>query len=299
MRLSPDSAPSICSHRPSTPWPASPSSAPADPVAAVGRIRLDQLLVQRGLAPSRTQAQALILAGRVFRGEERLDKAGQTLQSDVELTVREGRRHVGRGALKLLGALEAFQLDPDGREALDVGASTGGFTQVLLEAGARRVIALDVGRGQLDWTLRQDDRVVVLEGCNARYLQPDQLEGAPDLAVMDVSFISVEKVLPAVIRCLRCSADLVVLIKPQFEVGRGRVGRGGIVRDPGLHREVLRRMLDRADSDGWGAQGVTASPVLGADGNREFFLWLQPGRSAAAELEEQVERLTESSTEAT
>ena len=240
------------------------------------RERLDRILVLRGLAPTRTQARALILAGRVVSGSERLDKPGNRYHVDCPLRVEPGRRFVGRGAHKLEAALRSFGIDVAGRDALDVGASTGGFTQVLLEAGVRRVIALDVGRGQLDWTLRRDARVTPLEGLNARYLQPEDLPFAPSFAAIDVSFISLELVLPAVASCLVRAGEIVALVKPQFEVGRGQVGRGGIVRDSGLHRQVLERTVQFARANGWGVAALRASPILGADGNREFLIHIRP-----------------------
>jgi len=236
--------------------------------------RLDQLLVARGLAPTRAKAQALILSGRVSSGGARLDKPGARVLHDAPLEVSARPRHVSRGGTKLEGALAAFALDARDREALDVGASTGGFTQVLLEAGARRVVALDVGHGQLDWSLRTDPRVVVLEGVNARRLRAEDLPFRPSLAVIDVSFISLELVLPAVLSCLEPGGDVVALVKPQFEVGRGKVGRGGIVRDPELHREVLRRVTRFAGEAGASVQGVVPSPIPGAEGNAEFFVHL-------------------------
>jgi 23S rRNA (cytidine1920-2'-O)/16S rRNA (cytidine1409-2'-O)-methyltransferase len=254
----------------------------ADPCPS--RERLDRILVSRGLAPTRARAQALILAGRVRSGERRLDKPGTRYPVDLELSVEPGRRYVGRGAHKLVAALQEFDLDPSGRDALDVGASTGGFTQVLLEAGARRVIALDVGRGQLDWSLRNDPRVHPLEGVNARYLRAEDLPFAPSVATIDVSFISLELVLPAVASCLVGDANIVALIKPQFEVGRGQVGRGGIVRDPDLHRQVLERSVRFAGSREWGVAALGASPIHGADGNREFLIHIRPtGRGVSAE----------------
>ena len=242
--------------------------------------RLDRLLVERGLADTRARAQALILAGRVVSGDERLDKPGALHAPDLPLEVREGRRFVGRGALKLEAALACFAVDPAGRDCLDVGASTGGFTQVLLLAGARRVIALDVGRGQLDWSLRNDERVIPLEGVNARHLQEVPLPFRPSLATIDVAFISLELVLPPVAGVLDPDArqDVLALVKPQFEVGRGRVGRGGIVRDPALHREVLERTLAFVERRGFCAVALAASPVTGADGNREFLLHVRPDR---------------------
>jgi 23S rRNA (cytidine1920-2'-O)/16S rRNA (cytidine1409-2'-O)-methyltransferase len=243
--------------------------------------RLDKLLVERGLAPTRAKAQALILAGRVRSGDRRLDKPGTRVGTDLPLEVTPGQRWVSRGGFKLAGALDAFAVDPSGRDALDVGASTGGFTEVLLEAGARRVIALDVGRGQLDWGLRNDERVFPLEGLNARHLQASALPFLPNLAVVDVSFISLTLVLPPVVGCLVGAADVVALIKPQFEVGRGEVGRGGIVRRPELHRQVLERTVTFGKDHGFGVRQLAASPVTGAEGNREFFVHLAPGRPDA------------------
>jgi 23S rRNA (cytidine1920-2'-O)/16S rRNA (cytidine1409-2'-O)-methyltransferase len=252
------------------------------PARSAGKpCRLDRALVQRGLAPTRSRAQALILAGRVFSGTERMDKPGTRIRPDRDLRVEAGPRFVGRGGYKLHGALDTFGIDVRGLDALDVGASTGGFTQVLLEGGASRVIALDVGRGQLDWSLRNDPRVVVLEGVNARHLSPGDLPFRPAIAVLDVSFISLELVLDPVASCLLPPGRLVALVKPQFEAGRGRVGKGGIVRDPAVHREVLDRLLWFCGHRGWGILGVAASPIRGAEGNVEFFLDIAPGGETA------------------
>jgi len=260
-----------------------------------GSERLDLLLVQRGLAPTRAKAQALILAGRVTSEGKRLDKPGLRLASSVELEVAEGRRFVGRGGEKLAGALESFSIEVDGCSALDVGASTGGFTQALLLAGARRVVALDVGRGQLDWSLRQDPRVHVLEGINARQLTPAMLPWAPSLAVVDVSFISLRLVLPAVVECLAPGGELVALVKPQFEVGRGQVGRGGIVRDRTLHARVLVELHGFAFARGWGIADACASRLRGAQGNQEYLVHLLPGRPGLHEepFERTVQRITQ------
>ena len=244
------------------------------------RERLDQILVERELADSRTRAQALILAGRVRSGQQCLLKPGIRYPVEIELEVVKGRRFVSRGAYKLQAALRSFAIDVAGKDCLDVGASTGGFTQVLLEAGARHVIALDVGRGQLDWSLRNDDRVTPLEGINARHLERVDLPLVPSIAVVDVAFISLELVLPPVVTRLaeRGAIDLVALVKPQFEVGRKRVGRGGIVRDPADHREVLRRIVGFCLAHDWGVAGVISSPITGADGNREFLVHVVPRR---------------------
>jgi len=258
------------------------------------RARLDQLLVDRGLATSRTRAQALILAGQVRSGEACLDKPGTRVPADLPLSVRPQRSFVSRSGAKLEAALATFPIDVATRDALDVGASTGGFTQALLRAGASRVIALDVGHGQLDWTLRNDPRVWPIEGANARHLRPDQLPFRPSLATVDVSFISLRLVLPAVMACLdRGSLDVVALVKPQFEVGRGQVGRGGIVRNPVLHREVLTRLTADLSAAGWSVHGVVASPILGAEGNREFLIHLRIDASQeprAADLAVLIER---------
>jgi 23S rRNA (cytidine1920-2'-O)/16S rRNA (cytidine1409-2'-O)-methyltransferase len=242
-----------------------------------GRRRADQLLVERALAGNRTQARALILAGRVVSAGVRVDKAGSRLAADAPLAVSPGPRFVSRGGIKLEAALERFEVGVVGRDALDVGASTGGFTQALLARGATRVIALDVGRGLLDFGLRRDARVYTVEGLNARYLTPDRLPFVPSLAVIDVSFISLRLVLPAVVASVAAGAELVTLVKPQFEVGRGGVGAGGVVRDPERHREVLEGLAEFACRHGLGLAGVCASPIRGAEGNREFFLLLRPG----------------------
>jgi 23S rRNA (cytidine1920-2'-O)/16S rRNA (cytidine1409-2'-O)-methyltransferase len=242
------------------------------------RTRVDVELVARGLAPTRAKAQALILAGLVASAGRRIDKPGTLVAAGAPLAVAPGRRFVGRGAEKLGPALNRFGVTPSGRDALDVGASTGGFTQVLLEGGAARVVALDVGSGQLDWRLRNDPRVTVADGINARYLRPEDLPFRPSFAVIDVSFIALVQVLHPVCACLAPEADVVALVKPQFEVGRGRVGRGGIVRDPALWDEVLRELVAFAGEHAFGPQGIARSALAGARGNVEFFLWLRPGR---------------------
>ncbi len=241
--------------------------------------RLDQLLVDRGLVESRTRAQALILAGRVFSGERRLDKPGTSLLSDVALHLR-GQDHpwVSRGGLKLARALELFQIDPTGRTALDVGASTGGFTDVLLSNGATKVYAVDVGKGQMHWRLQTDPRVIRLDGVNARYLTREQIPDPVSLIVCDASFIGLETVLPTPLSLAEPGAQVVALIKPQFEVGRERVGKGGVVRDPALHEEVCLRIESWLDGLGWRVLGRAPSPITGAEGNVEFLV--------AAELSE-------------
>lgn len=248
------------------------------------RTRLDQLVVDRGLAESRSKAQALILAGRVRVGEgdgARLDrKAGDLLAPDTPLAVTASEPYVSRGGHKLAAALEAFGIDPRGLVCLDVGASTGGFTDVLLQRGARRVYALDVGRGQLAESLRGDDRVVSMERTNARTLTAATLPEPIDLATVDVSFISLDKVLGPVASTLAPHGTIVALVKPQFEAGRGRTDHG-VVRDPAIHREVLGRVVAAAARHGLGARALIASPLLGPEGNREFLVHLAPGPSCA------------------
>ncbi len=240
------------------------------------------------------------MAGRVHSEGVRLDKPGMRLAVDIPLVVRPGARYVGRGGAKLGWALPLSGIDVDGKGALDVGASTGGFTQVLLESGARRVIALDVGRGQLDWGLRNDPRVEVIEGVNARYLTPEALPFVPECMVMDVSFISALQVLPAVMGCIPPGAPALCLVKPQFEVGRGQVGRGGIVRDPELHRAVLTKVAEFAHRSHLALFDVLRCPFPGAEGNVEFFVHLASGgtgldASAAAARIESAVRPPESS----
>lgn len=240
--------------------------------------RLDKLMVERGLAPSREKAQALIMAGQVVVGDHAAEKAGQQVLPDVELRIKgELLPYVSRGGLKLERGLDRFGIDPSGRIALDVGASTGGFTDCLLQRGAHKVYAVDVGYGQLAWKLREDPRVVVLEKTNIRHLQPEQLDPLPDLAVIDASFISLNLVLPPTLALLQRPAEVVALVKPQFEVGKGAVGKGGIVRDPKLHDEVLRTMERLAAELGAELLGICDSPITGADGNREFLMGLRLG----------------------
>jgi 23S rRNA (cytidine1920-2'-O)/16S rRNA (cytidine1409-2'-O)-methyltransferase len=232
--------------------------------------RLDRLLVTRGLAETRAKAQSLILAGQVFSGQQRLDKAGQLVPIDVELTIREPMPFVSRGGLKLAAALDHFSVEVAGKICLDIGASTGGFTDCMLQRGAARVVAIDVGRGQLDWKLRQDSRVESRESVNARYLSPADFADRFDLVTADVSFISLTKILPIVPPLLRAPAVVITLIKPQFEVGREEVGKGGIVRDEAAQRRVVEEIKSFAAGLGMRPRGVIDSPILGADGNREF-----------------------------
>ena len=265
--------------------------------ARPSRQRLDQLLVERGLADSRTRAQALVLAGKVKVGEgdaARSDrKPGDLLDPATPVAVAAPEPYVSRGGHKLAAALDEFALDPRGRICLDVGASTGGFTDVLLQRGALRVYAVDVGRGQLAETLRRDPRVTSMERTNARDLGPDSLPEKPSLATIDVSFIGLRLVLGPVGSCLARGADIVALVKPQFEAGRADVPRG-VVRDPEVHRRVLLDVTDHARTIGLATAGVTASPILGPEGNREFLVHLRPTDAGPglADLEERVFEVT-------
>jgi 23S rRNA (cytidine1920-2'-O)/16S rRNA (cytidine1409-2'-O)-methyltransferase len=245
---------------------------PLRPVTA--KRRADQLLVDRGLAESRARAQALILAGVVYAGERRVDKAGETLHDDSEIEVR-GRDHpwVSRGGVKLAHALEHFAIDVAGLVALDIGSSTGGFVDVLLTRGAARVHAVDVGRGQLAWKLRQDARVVLHEGVNARFLTAAHIAEPVDLVTCDASFIGLATVLPAALTLAKPAARLVALVKPQFEAGPGAVGKGGVVRDPETHRTVCEAAAAWVAAQGWDVVGLTDSPITGPAGNREFLLY--------------------------
>ena len=239
------------------------------------RKRVDLLLVERRLVASREEAARFILAGKVRAGERRIDKPGTLLPQDTALEVAApSHPYVSRGGVKLRHALEAFGVDPGGRVCLDVGASTGGFTDCLLQAGARQVIAVDVGYGQLAPRLRADSRVHVLERTNIRALDVSRLPTRPNLATIDVAFISLALVLPVVVRCLDSPGEVVALVKPQFEVGKGQVGKRGVVRDPALHRAVLERVAGFAGEQGFVVLGMTASPLLGPMGNREFLVHL-------------------------
>jgi 23S rRNA (cytidine1920-2'-O)/16S rRNA (cytidine1409-2'-O)-methyltransferase len=237
------------------------------------RERIDKLLVERGLAESRTKAQALVMAGVVLVEEQRVEKPSQEFSVEANIRIKGASpesRYVGRGGLKLEKALADFQIDVANFVCLDVGASTGGFTDCLLQNGARRVVAVDVGTNQLDWKLRRDDRVEARENVNARYLKPEDFAEKFDLAVMDVSFISVTKILPAIVPLLEENGKIVTLIKPQFEVGRGEVGKGGIVKEPEKHERVVQEVNQAAENAGLKIIGVIDSPILGADGNKEF-----------------------------
>jgi 23S rRNA (cytidine1920-2'-O)/16S rRNA (cytidine1409-2'-O)-methyltransferase len=250
----------------------------------VRRVRLDSLLAERGLFESRTRAAAAVLAGQVHlgAGRRRAEKPGQLVAEDVELDVSARDPYVSRGGLKLAAALDALGVPVAGRRCLDVGASTGGFTDCLLQRGADRVVALDVAYGELDWRLREDPRVTVLERVNARALEASQLPFRPELVTIDVSFISLTKVLPAVLAACAPEYDCLAMVKPQFEVGRGRVGRGGVVRDPELRRHAVSAVAECARSLGAVARGWAPAGVEGPAGNRETFLWLAGSGEEAA-----------------
>ncbi|MDP2999797.1 MAG: TlyA family RNA methyltransferase [Bryobacterales bacterium] len=237
-----------------------------------GRLRIDQLLVERGLAESRERAQALVIAGYVLVDGQKARKPGQAVKHDSRLELIERLPFVGRGGLKLKGALDGFAIDVAGKVCVDIGSSTGGFTDCLLQRGAARVYAVDVGAGQLDWKLRNDPRVVVKESVNARYLTPGDIGEPADLVTCDVSFISVTLILPALVRLLKPAGVMIILVKPQFEAGRHQVGKGGIVKDPALHAAVCARVEAAVRSCGF-QTAIMDSPIHGAEGNREFLLY--------------------------
>ncbi len=237
--------------------------------------RLDKLLVKRGLVESREKAQALIMAGLVYVNGQRIDKAGTRVPLEAQIEIKgEACPYVSRGGLKLEHALKEFRLSVEGLICADIGASTGGFTDCLLQHGAAKVYAIDVGHGQLHWRLRQDQRVVVMEGVNARYLKPEDLPEAVDLVTIDVSFISLTKIIPAAKGLLKPGGRIVALIKPQFEVGPREVGKGGVVRDPALHQRVIEKIKNFAENLGFTVLGLTESPLLGPAGNKEFLIYL-------------------------
>ena len=252
------------------------------------RVRLDQLLSERGMFPSRSRAAASVLAGEVLLLPERrrAEKPGQLVPDDVELELAATPAYVSRGGIKLANALDELGVAVAGRRALDVGASTGGFTDCLLKRGAEHVVAVDVAYGQIDWSLRSDPRVTVVERCNARALEPGQLPYAPEVIVIDVSFISVAKVLPAVLACAADRFDCLALIKPQFEVGRAGVGKGGVVRDAALRRGALVAVGEAATRLGASVLGYASSGLPGPKGNRESFVWLaESGRGGVSDLQ--------------
>jgi 23S rRNA (cytidine1920-2'-O)/16S rRNA (cytidine1409-2'-O)-methyltransferase len=251
---------------------------PRSPTNKPPKRRVDQLLVERGLAESRARAQALVMAGLVFAGESKIDKPGHQLAEDAALDVR-GRDHpwVSRGGIKLAHALEHFGLDPKGAVAMDIGSSTGGFTDVLLTHGAEHVFCVDSGTNQLAWRLREDPRVTVLEQLSARLLTPDHIDRPCNWVVCDASFISLAKVLDVPLQLATTPCQLVALIKPQFEVGREEVGKGGVVRDPALHARVCDEVRDWIEGLGWQVQGVATSPITGPQGNVEFLIAARRG----------------------
>jgi 23S rRNA (cytidine1920-2'-O)/16S rRNA (cytidine1409-2'-O)-methyltransferase len=239
------------------------------------RSRLDQLVVERGLAPTRERARALILAGQVLVAGVPVSKAGTAVDAEAEIALLvPDHPYVGRGGLKLAHALDTFRIGVDGRECLDIGASTGGFTDVMLQRGAARVVALDVGHGQIDWKLRNDPRVIVVEGFNARHLTPADVPSPVDVVTIDVSFISLRQIVPVVPPLLAPGADVVALVKPQFEAGRAEV-RTGVITDPAVHRRVVEEVIDAAAKVGLTAAGSTPSPITGQKGNVEFLLHLR------------------------
>ena len=249
----------------------------------MGKKRLDQIIVDRGLAESRSRAQALVMAGLVFSGDRKLEKPGQQLPEDAPVDVR-GRDHpwVSRGGIKLAHAIDAFGLDPAGATAMDIGSSTGGFTDVLLQKGAVRVFAVDSGTNQLAWKLRQDPRVVVLEQTSARVLTAQQIDAPCNWVVCDASFIGLAKVLERPLELAAPDCRLVALIKPQFEVGREEVGKGGVVRNPALHKRVCREVRTWLEGSGWAVDGIVPSPITGPEGNVEFLVVARRGNVASA-----------------
>lgn len=255
--------------------------------------RIDVLLVEQGLAESRQKAQAIIMAGQVFVGDKRCDKAGLTVDESVALEVRgQALKYVSRGGLKLEKAMKCFPITLEGKVAADIGASTGGFTDCMLQNGACRVYAVDVGYGQLAWSLRSDPRVICLERTNARYLTAEQIPEPLDFASIDVSFISLKLILPALRALMKDSGQVAALIKPQFEAGREKVGKKGVVRDPAVHLEVLEQFLNHAKEGGFSVKGIDFSPIRGPEGNIEYlgYLCAQPGETECGDLKELVKR---------
>ena len=247
----------------------------------MSKIRLDQYLCQNGLVQSRERAKALIMSGIVFVNEQKVDKAGEMIAPDAKVEVRgHDIGYVSRGGLKLEKAMQVFPMRPDGKVCMDIGASTGGFTDCMLQNGAKKVYAIDVGYGQLDWKLRNDPRVVVMERTNARNMESDWFTEAPDFASMDVSFISVKLILPGIYKSLREGAQAVILVKPQFEAGRGRVGKNGVVRDKDTHRQVVEDTARFALDTGFSIRQIDYSPITGPKGNIEFLLLLEKSGTA-------------------
>ena len=236
------------------------------------KLRIDNFLVERGLFPSRESAQRAIMAGEVRAGDRVISKPSEQVGPDIEITLAESPRFVGRGALKLAGALDSFKIDVGNKIALDIGASTGGFTDCLLQRGAAKVYAVDVGHGQLAWKIRSDPRVIVIEKVNARFLSHEHIPDAVDICVIDVSFISLTLILPRAFPLLTAQGVVIALIKPQFELQRADVGRGGIVRDPALHEKAQRKIATFVEEAGHHVAGIAPSSITGTDGNQEFFI---------------------------
>ena len=235
--------------------------------------RLDILLVEMGLAPTRARAQSLIMEGVVFVEGQKVDKSGTLIKEDSDISIKDSSlKYVGRGGLKLEAALKHFETDVQDKIALDVGASTGGFTDCLLQNGAAKVYAVDVGYGQLDWKLRNDSRIVVMEKINARYMKQEDIPERVDIIVIDVSFISLTKIIPPIMQFLKPGALMIALIKPQFEVGKGEVGKGGIVRDENKHTQVVDKITKHLENLNFNVKGVIPSPILGTQGNKEFLI---------------------------
>lgn len=249
----------------------------------MSKIRLDQYLCQNGLVQSRERAKALIMSGIVFVDEQKVDKAGEMISPDAKVEVRgHDIGYVSRGGLKLEKAMQVFPMRPDGKVCMDIGASTGGFTDCMLQNGASKVYSVDVGYGQLAWKLREDPRVVCMERTNARYLTHEQIPDELDFASIDVSFISLKLILPAVANVLKDGGYVASLVKPQFEAGREKVGKKGVVRDPAVHKEVLEHYLEHAREAGFGVLGLTYSPIRGPEGNIEYLGFLQKGAETTA-----------------
>lgn len=252
----------------------------------MSKIRLDQYLCQNGLVQSRERAKALIMSGIVFVNEQKADKAGEMIAPDAKVEVRgHDIGYVSRGGLKLEKAMQVFPMRPDGKVCMDIGASTGGFTDCMLQNGASKVYSVDVGYGQLAWKLREDPRVVCMERTNARYLTHEQIPDELDFASIDVSFISLKLILPAVANVLKDGGYVASLVKPQFEAGREKVGKKGVVRDPAVHKEVLEHYLEHAREAGFGVLGLTYSPIRGPEGNIEYLGFLQKGAETTASFD--------------
>jgi len=257
----------------------------------LGKVRLDSLLAARGLVPSREKARALILAGEVKVDGKRVDKAGYLISEDARVEIASPLKYVSRGGYKLEGADKAFQIDFAGKTVLDVGASTGGYTDYALKRGAKKVFALDVGYGQLAWSLRNDPRVVVMERTNIRYVKPEDFGEPIDIITMDVSFISVTLIFPVLFPLLREEGQVVSLIKPQFEAGRDKIGKKGVVRDPSVHCEVLHKCIKAAQQSGFVCTDICFSPITGPEGNIEFFINLKKSGEALPTLAETVKQV--------